>query len=61
VNSNISLTILFPSDPPEKYLLHNKKGYEFCSSPLNLLMIVIKSRSIRWAGHVACMDVFQLN
>jgi hypothetical protein len=33
--------------------LHNKELYALCSSP-NIIR-VIKSRRLRWAGHVACM------
>jgi hypothetical protein len=35
--------------------LHNKELYTVCSSP-NIIG-VIKSRRLRWAGHVACMEV----
>jgi hypothetical protein len=34
--------------------LHNEELKDLCSSP-NIVR-VIKSRRMRWAGHVACMD-----
>jgi hypothetical protein len=34
--------------------LHNEELYDLCSSP-NIFR-VIKSRRMRWAGHVACME-----
>jgi hypothetical protein len=33
--------------------LHNEELYNLCTSPD--IISVIKSRRIKWAGHVACM------
>ena len=33
--------------------LHNEEPNDLCSSPN--IILVIKSRRMRWAGHVACM------
>jgi hypothetical protein len=40
-------------EPGEWRKLHNKEVYDLCSSP-NIIR-VIKSRRLRWAGHVARM------
>jgi hypothetical protein len=34
--------------------LHNEELNDLYSSP-NIFQVMIKSRRIRWAGHVACM------
>ena len=34
--------------------LHNEELYDLCSSP-NIIQL-IKSKRMRWAGHVACRD-----
>lgn len=49
------------SDQPPKYHFHDKTVYEFCSSLVNLVMIVIKSKSVRWSGHVVFMEKYGLN
>jgi len=49
------------SNQPAKYHFHDKTVYEFCSSLVNLLMIVIKSRSVRWSGYVVFMEKYEVN
>jgi hypothetical protein len=39
--------------------LHNKELYALYTSP-NIIR-VIKSRRLRWAGHVACMEKGEVN